>query len=87
MKVFTAEEAKARVAEFNAERERINQRRAEEIAEQIFDEIREKSANGLQCYTHSITEYDVKIKVMKMLADAGYDVADDFSRMWIKWGE
>jgi hypothetical protein len=87
MKVFTAEEAKARVAEHNAECERINQKRAEVVAERAFDEIRDKSANGGRYITLSICDIDIRNRVIEILKDAGYEVQDDFSRVWVKWGE
>lgn len=87
MKIFKAEEAKARVAEYNAERNRIAQRHAEEIAEKAFDEIRGKSANGGRYITLSICDIDIRNSVVEILKDAGYEVQDDFSRLWVKWGE
>lgn len=87
MKVFTAEEAKARVAEFNAERERISQKRAEEVAEKAFDEIRDKSANGGRYITLSICDIDIRNRVVEILKGAGYEVQDELSRVWVKWGE
>ena len=87
MKVFTADEAKARVAEFNAEQKRINQKRAEEVAEKAFDEIRDKSANGGRYITLSICDIDIRNRVVEILKGAGYEIQDDFSRVWVKWGE
>ena len=87
MKVFKAEEAKARVAEHKAERDRITQKHAEEIAEKAFDEIRERSANGGQYITLSICDIDIRDRVIEFLKDAGYEIQVDFSRVWVKWGE
>lgn len=87
MKVFTADEAKARVAEHNAECERIKQKHAEEVADKAFDEIRDKSANGGRYITLSICDIDIRNRVVGILKDAGYEVQDDFSRVWINWGE
>jgi hypothetical protein len=87
MKFFTADEAKARVAEYNAERDRIIQKHAEEIAEKAFDEIRERSANGGKCIALSICDIDLRNKVIELFKKAGYQITDDFSRVWIKWSE
>ena len=87
MKVFNADEARARVAEFNAEQKRISQKRAEEVAEKAFDEIRDKSANGGRYITLSICDIDIRNRVVEILKDAGYEIQDDFSRVWVKWGE
>lgn len=87
MKVFKADEARARVAEHKAERDRIAQKHAEEIAEKAFDEIRERSANGSQYITLSICDIDVRNNVVEILKDAGYEIQVDFSRVWVKWGE
>lgn len=87
MKVFKAEEAKARVAEHKAERDRITQKCAEEVAEKAFDEIRERSANGGQYITLSICDFDIRNRVVEILESADYEIQVDFSRVWVKWGE
>lgn len=87
MKVFKAEEAKARVAEFLAESERLAQRSAEVTADSAFDEIREKSAKGGRYITLSIMDVDVRKRVIDILKSAGYTVKDDFTRVWVNWGE
>ena len=87
MKVFKAEEARARVAEYNAECDRIAQKRTEEIAEEAFDKIRKRSANGGRYITLSICDINTRKRVVEILQDAGYKIQDDFSRVWVKWGE
>lgn len=86
MKVFTADEARARIAEYEAGVKRKTQREAEEICETAFNEIREKSARGGQYITLSVCDFKVCDQVMKILKDAGYEITNDFSRIWVKWG-
>lgn len=88
MKIFKADEAKARVAEYKAEIERINQKKAEEIAEQVFDEIRTKSAEGatsMVIRTHD--NFDIRDRIITILVSVGYKVTNDFTRLSVSWSE
>jgi ribosomal protein L31E len=85
--MFTVNEARKAVKEFNEEIKKQNEAKANEIANKIGEEIKKRAEQGCESYTIKVSENEEVLKMLNnLIFQAGYPFVKDGNEIYIiKW--